>query len=212
MARCPGILERFLPIVRILTPVLILLLSSFAHADKKPLIVVGDRSYAPMEFLDNEGKARGIMVDIWRLWSRKTGIPVDYRCMDWSDAINAVLTGRADVVADIFYSEKRARLFDFSPSFLTMSTSLFFHRNLYGIKGLEDLTGFQVGVVKGDYAQEFIETRYPNISTVPFSTYEEMVRGAGAACCEGNPGVNESVPIRILLVTVSGIYFINKSC
>jgi hypothetical protein len=40
-------------------------------------VVVG-QDYTPFYFRDHEGRADGWLVDIWRLWSQKTGIKVHF--------------------------------------------------------------------------------------------------------------------------------------
>ena len=37
------------------------------------LIIAMDRAYPPMTFLNAQGKPAGLLVDLWRLWSAKTG-------------------------------------------------------------------------------------------------------------------------------------------
>ncbi len=73
--------------------------------------MVGDQSYAPFEFKDAKGKPRGIFVDIWKLWEKKTNIKVQYRLMKWKDALEGVKKGKYDVVGGIFYSKERDKFF-----------------------------------------------------------------------------------------------------
>jgi PAS domain S-box-containing protein len=151
-----------------------------ALAQEKTLIIVGDRSYAPFEFLSSEGQARGIFVDIWRLWSRKTGIPVEYRLMEWSRALEAVQAGKADAVGGMAYSQERAQVFGYSPSYYEVAANIFFHRHIFGLKDLEDLSGFHIGVVDGDYAVTYIKENKPKLAITAYGTYEDLIKGAVA--------------------------------
>ena len=91
------------------------------------IIVADDASYAPFAFLDADGKPAGITIDIWKLWSSKTGIPVEFQLTQWNEALDAVLTGKADAIGGLFKTEERQQKFDFTHSFFTISTSVFFH-------------------------------------------------------------------------------------
>ncbi|MDQ7031457.1 MAG: transporter substrate-binding domain-containing protein [Desulfonauticus sp.] len=158
---------------------LLILKCSLVFAQRK-LVIVGDRAYAPFEFLDAKGNPQGIFVDIWKLWSQKTGIPIEYRLMNWIDALNAVKTGKADVVGGLFYSSERKKYFLFSKSYLRIESRIFFNKNMYGVKDL-NLQGFKVGVVKGDYAEDFLHRKYPNLELVLFDTSDKLVKAA----CKG---------------------------
>ncbi|MBI9085656.1 MAG: transporter substrate-binding domain-containing protein [Desulfobacterales bacterium] len=147
-------------------------------SEPRRIVVVGDSTYAPMEFADAEGNPRGIVVDIWRLWEERTGVRVDYRTMDWTDALKAVENGQADAVGGFFYSNRRATSYEFSPPFLEISTSIFFDENIYGIKGLKDLHGFRVGVMHQDYAEEFLQTHAPETEVVAFTSTTDMIQAA----------------------------------
>lgn len=142
------------------------------------LILTGDSDYAPMEFLVKDKKSRGILVDIWRLWSKKTGIPIEYRCMSIKDASAKVLSGEAHAIAGLLYNEAKTTDFIFTKPYLSISTSIFFHESVYGVKGLVDLAGFRVGFVKGDDFSTYLSEHPQSIITVMFDSYEGMVRAA----------------------------------
>jgi PAS domain S-box-containing protein len=159
----------------------LIFVAAFCHdalARPSKIVVVGDSTYTPFEFTNGQGTPTGITVDIWRLWSKKTGIAVDYRCMTWSDALDAVKTGKADAVGGLFYSEERAKIFDFSPAYYKISTHIFFHKNIYGIKDLNDVPGFRIGVVHEDTSEEFIRKHYPNLEVISFPSNEAMINSA----------------------------------
>ena len=40
------------------------------------LRVISDDNFPPYLFRDADGKQTGYLVDLWALWSRKTGVPV----------------------------------------------------------------------------------------------------------------------------------------
>ena len=142
------------------------------------ITIVDDYSYAPFAFIDAEGKPRGITVDIWRLWSQKTGIPVEIKLMEWESALAAVEEGKADVVGGLFRTPHREDIFDFTQSFYEISTSVFFHRQIVGIRGLNDLHGFLLGVVKGDTAEDYIPAKNPSIRLDVYPGVESIVEAA----------------------------------
>ena len=142
------------------------------------VIITDDKQYPPFAFLDPAGRPRGITVDIWNLWSKKTGIAVDIHLMEWDAALAAVRSGHADIVGGLFHTPGREDDYDFTKPIIRIPTAVFFHHQIAGLKGLEDLSGFRVGVVKGDSSQELLRAKYPNIELASYAGAEELVRAA----------------------------------
>jgi len=164
---------------------LIFLLGLFSHdlvaseTSRPPqIVVVDDASYAPFSFLDGNGNPAGITIDIWRLWSRKTGIPIEFRLMQWDAALVAVRANEADAIGGLFRTEDREKLFDFTQSFFTITTSVFFHEQIHGIRGLDDLHGFPIGIVSGDSAQQLILQHDPKAQLLAYPGTEDLVKAA----------------------------------
>ncbi|MBF0551857.1 MAG: PAS domain S-box protein, partial [Deltaproteobacteria bacterium] len=144
----------------------------------KRVVVVGDRSYAPFEFFDATGQPQGIFVDIYRLWSEKTGIEVEYRLMTWEEVLKRLKDGQADVIGGIFPSPEREQLYDFSMPYYEIPVNIFFRNNIYGISKLEDLVGFKIGVVKEDFSEDVVRKKVPQAVVVTYATFEDLVRAA----------------------------------
>jgi two-component system cell cycle sensor histidine kinase/response regulator CckA len=80
----------------------------------KPIRVVMDDNYPPYVFKDDKGQLKGITIDQWRLWEKKTGIHVEVSGMDWGEAQRKMQAGGFDVIDTIFRNEKRESIYDFT--------------------------------------------------------------------------------------------------
>ncbi len=151
-------------------------------ADEAPskIVVVDDKAYPPFAFLDPQGNPRGVTIDIWNLWSQRTGIPVEFQLMDWDAALEAVLQGRADAVGGLVCAPEREPLFDPINENIETASSIFFQEGISGIKGYEDLVGFRVGVVQDDSAEELIRSFYPQVHLQTYPGADALVRAAAA--------------------------------
>lgn len=147
-------------------------------AQPSKIIVADDRAYPPFAFIDADGRPRGITVDLWNLWSKKTGIAVEFRLAEWETALAAVRDGQADVVGALFRTPQREEQFDFTSPNHNIVTSLFFHQDIQGIRNPDDLIGFVVGVIKGDSAEELLMANYPNVKRQTYAGAEELVKAA----------------------------------
>lgn len=154
--------------------------SSAEYPERSPIIFACSSTFAPFEFTDVSGKPAGIFVDFWRLWSEKTGIPIEIRPMDWSLVADALENGEADAVLSLLRNAEREKLFDLTPSFFNQTNSIFFHRDIFGIQSASDLEGFRVGVVNGDAVVDFIAAEAPWMTIVAFPSYRDLVRAAAS--------------------------------
>ncbi len=139
--------------------------------------VVMDNNYPPYIYLGEGGNARGILVDQWALWEKKTGVKVELSAIHWEDALDGMKNGDYDVIDTIFYTRERAEIYDFTDAYARIDVPIFFHNNISGIAGLDDLTGFRVAVKTGDADAEFLENAGVR-DLVYYDSYEEIIQAA----------------------------------
>ncbi len=142
----------------------------------KTITLAISRDSPPFYFVDNRGRARGWVVDVWRLWSRRTGIKVHFLPLAFGDTLRAVKDGRADAHGGLFYSRQRSVFLDYLGPVCPVMTHFFFHRNIYGLRGLKDLRPYRVGVIKGDYALEVLRQRQPGLDLAIFPDNRALFR------------------------------------
>jgi len=141
------------------------------------MTVVADDNYPPYIFRDAKGDIQGILVDMWKLWEKKTGVKVTLVAMDWDKAQTYMLKGHADVIDTIFYNEERARLYDFTKPYAKLDVPVFFHKNLGGLVDIASLQGFTIGVKSGDACIDVLK-RHGISSLKEYSSYEAIVKAA----------------------------------
>ncbi len=151
-----------------------------AHALPEKIILADDKDYPPFVFLDAGNVPSGILVDIWKLWSSRTGIPVEFRLMDWDDAISAVREGRAHVLGGVLKTPGREAAFELTKGFTEIPTGIFFHQQLGGITGVADLAGFAIGVVQGDSVEAVINATHPGMTFARYPGARDLVAAAAA--------------------------------
>ena len=161
-------------------------------------VAVGEDT-APFYFLDPSGKADGWLVDIWRLWSRKTGIKVKFVSVPFCDTLLLTKDGKVDVQGGCFYSEKRAAYLDYVAPLAKCDTHFFFHKDIYGIKTQKDLLGFRIGVIKGDFAVDYLRNNLPGAALAEYVNNGDLFEAVGKG------------EIRVFVIdTPVGLYFLKK--
>jgi len=146
-----------------------------AQLEPEGLSVAYAYDYFPFFFTDDSGAAAGILIDIWKLWSEKTAIPVEFREASWEEAMNMVGTGEADAHAGLFFSEERDRFLDYGSPLTKTETHYFSHRSLPPIPLPGDLASYRVGVIAGDYVEGYLQQRLPPGAVVPYPDYGSLM-------------------------------------
>jgi diguanylate cyclase (GGDEF)-like protein/PAS domain S-box-containing protein len=119
-------------------------------ANRTTISVVLDDNYPPYVFRDAEGKLKGILVDQWALWSKKTGVKAELNAMDWADALDGMRAGKYDVIDTAFQNEERDTWLDFSEPYVNIDVPIFHSNKIGGITDVTSITQFSVAVKAGD--------------------------------------------------------------
>lgn len=157
--------------------VLLLLASFGAFPTPSSIVVALDNNYPPYVFRDRDGEMKGYLIDVWALWSEKSGIRADLRPSEWSAALGAFGGGEAQVIDTIFDTSARRKVMDFTAPYVDLPVPIMVHKDIQGITSVATLRGFSVGVKAGDACGEKLTNggvsrldEYPN--------YEEMINAA----------------------------------
>lgn len=166
---------------------LILLIGSLASCTIAPsstinpplstIRVVMDNNYPPYAFEDDQGNIQGILVDQWKLWEERTGVKVDLSALPWGEALQRMKAGEFDVIDTIFYTDERAKFFDFTPAYAQIDVPIFFQNNISGIADASDLKGFRVAVKTGDADVDYLVSQGIT-DLVYYNSYEEIIQAA----------------------------------
>ena len=146
-----------------------------AFSDDNPVRVVYPVVMPPYSFEDDTGAAQGFAIDLLRLWSKKTGIPVQFSSAIWNDGLQMMREGRADIHASLYYTEKRDAYLDYAAVVVSSKGSIFFHKSISNLKSPGDLKGFRVGVLGGSYHEQYIREYLPEVVLVAYPNLPKML-------------------------------------
>jgi len=146
---------------------------------RSSLTVVMDDNYPPYVFRDSSGVLSGYLVDSWRLWEKKTGVPVRLLASDWDLAQALMTKHQANVIDTIFRTTERERTLDFTPPYAQIPVTIYTHAGIGGITDLNKLRGFLVGAKAGDACVQKLQEA--GVSSVQqYANYEALVEAAVA--------------------------------
>jgi PAS domain S-box-containing protein len=112
---------------------------------ERRVLFLGNESLPPMSFMKN-GKPTGIVIDLAKALAERIHHPVEIRLMNWAEAQQLVLEGRADALLQINPDPQRIKDYDFSDPLLASEFTIFTSVERPGVASMIDLRGFKVGV------------------------------------------------------------------
>ncbi len=139
----------------------------------QPIVFVSQTTYPPFEFVDEVGARRGMCLDLARWIAEIFEFEVEFANMTFQEAQHAILDGRADVLTSFFYSDERARQFDFTDMTWEVPAVIFVRAERPDIREPDDLEGKRIAMQRGDYAAEFLTARGITYELVPTASFAE---------------------------------------
>ncbi|NJL82246.1 MAG: transporter substrate-binding domain-containing protein [Chloroflexaceae bacterium] len=146
-----------------------------AEIQERGKLIVGVKdNLRPLAFYDERGNLQGLEIDLARkLAEMLLGSPeaVVFHPLTNRDRLEAVIEGRVDIaIAQVGFTESRARLVTFSPRYYLDGTALV--TKIPGITKLTDLTGRRVGVLQDSTTIGILRSRLPGVQLVGVDSYQ----------------------------------------
>ncbi len=148
-----------------------------AYLSEHPSVVMAaDASWCPLEYLNDEQEYAGVIAEITRKLESYTGLQIEYKVMDnYTEALEAVQSGQADVISGLADDEAVAKVYNvvLSDPYLTINSAVVSNKELTNLYiGTEHK---KIAVVAGDYVNEEIKNRIANSELIECSSNEECL-------------------------------------
>lgn len=121
--------------------------------------VAYSNDYPPLNFEDQDGQARGICIDYWRLLAEKLGFEVEFLpSAQLSRQLEGLNSNRYDSITDLPLQERHSERFDFSRPFMNIKSYIFVKSHHNDAKDIKEMGDLKLGVVKGNAGQVWSES------------------------------------------------------
>ena len=151
----------------------VLFCPGLARADGDRITVAVPENAPPLFVRQTDGTMGGFAMETLRAVAEKAGIEFDVLVVGTlGGALDAVRTGRADLIPGIGVSREREREFLFTDPFEIIPVTCFVRKDAQGIDSLTDLIGNRVGTITQSVGQERMKSM-PGIKLVLYDTLEE---------------------------------------
>gem|GEM_PF-1255282 len=122
----------------------------------KEYVAVGDNTYPPLIYINHKGQQEGYDIDFMNMLEKESGSRFNISLMEWYNAKQEIVVGRADILIGVVKTPERANFLDFTEPYLETRTVIFVSKDNFVIKELDDLKNYRVGVQKGDMGEALI--------------------------------------------------------
>ncbi|WP_320169207.1 transporter substrate-binding domain-containing protein [Maridesulfovibrio sp.] len=162
-------------VYKLIIAILLLATAIPAPAVSSPLVITHSSGMPPLSFINSNGDADGIIIDLWKEWSKHSGIEVSFDLKDWPGVLSAAITGQADIIGGLFYSKERAEKLVYGDYLFHMKGALFASKKIIEKNGL-NMQETVCGVLKGGYGKDFMQKVYPYTPLMIFNSIEDMFK------------------------------------
>ncbi|MEP3112166.1 transporter substrate-binding domain-containing protein [Nisaea sp.] len=135
-----------------------------------PIRIGINASWAPMDFVDADGKPRGIGAGFLRAMDRRLDGIIEIVPGPWPEIYAAAKAGDLDGIADISPTPARQEIFAFTEPYIEVPHVIFALADAPLLTSLNSLRGKHVGVEKGFFLGDLIEKRFSSSTVSRFAT------------------------------------------
>lgn len=143
----------------------------FASVDE--IVITHNTNNPPFKFVNEHGKPDGILIDLWRLWSQKTGVKVKFLPASFEDSLTYIQNGNADVHAGLFHTPQREKEFLFSKPLMPLKYYYFFHHSIPVTFNVQELESYVIATPKG-FTTSFVKDNFSKLAVKEFNDFPDI--------------------------------------
>jgi len=144
---------------------------------RERIVVGGDHSFPPFEFLDKDGRPAGYNVDLMRAIAREVGLDIEIRLGPWAEIRRQLAEGAIDAIQGMLYSPERDLEFDFTqPHMIAHYVAVARRGEGAPPARVEDLSGKRIVVQDGDIMHDFAVEHGLGANLVTTDSQEDALR------------------------------------
>ena len=154
---------------------------------------VGVYQNEPKIFMDENGRASGIFIELLEEIGVREGWTLDYVPCEWAACLQALADGKIDLMPDVAYSQERDAIYDFHETPVLESWSRVYASSKTPINKNSDLDGKRIAVPQGSIQQRVFQQLMDGfgykVSLIPADSFEaafEMAANGSADAAIAN--------------------------
>jgi diguanylate cyclase (GGDEF)-like protein len=144
----------------------------------QPITVAINKTTYPYMYLNEDGKADGLMPDLWLLWAKRQGVEVEFITSDWLSTLSLVDSGKVDIHGGMTKTVERSKKFAFTPSFFSHDFYFYIHRDFASLTEINQLLPYLIGSVRGSSHAAIVALKYPRLKLRLYDNRHDLYEAA----------------------------------
>jgi diguanylate cyclase (GGDEF)-like protein/PAS domain S-box-containing protein len=140
-----------------------------------PIKSASELDYPPFSIVNSDGSAGGFSVELMQASLQAMGKKVSYSVGPWKIIKQKLEAGKLEALPVVGRSPEREKIFDFTLPYIKLYGAVFVQKSNHTIKNLNDLNDMRIGVMLGDNAEKFIQSKNLGNKLVSYPSYEEAL-------------------------------------
>ena len=132
-------------------------------------------NWPPFEFVDENGRYRGVHADLFHHLAEKIGLEVELVFRPWSELEAMLEKGTVDLSPGIVKTLEREAYLHFTEETFNIPNSIIVRTEEEHIQSLDQLAGLTVAIESAYSTEYYLRTHYPEIHLESYSTTEECL-------------------------------------
>jgi diguanylate cyclase (GGDEF)-like protein/PAS domain S-box-containing protein len=143
-------------------------------ADHQDIIVGASADWKPFNFIDQQGRYKGIAQEHLKLISQYTGLKYRVIVDEWQQNLDKIKNDEIHILGSVFKTEERKSYLDFSNPYFE-SLDYFFIRDDVNVSSFADLDGKRVAISIDDAHRDTIIRHFPNIIIIDVKNFDGAI-------------------------------------
>ncbi len=183
---------------------------------KDSLLVAFSSHYPPYMGVSPSGEPQGLLIDVWRLWSKHTGVNVEFVARDFAEAIDLVTKQKADVLMVYPNNVKLLENTLYAKPIYLSSAQVYVNTTLKDIAGnqVTSLEPFingsgdkKIGLWKNSTIKDLLLARHPKLNIRYFSSISAMLKAAEEGEISGFIGLVDIISARLVQSNLQALFY-----
>ena len=180
-----------------------------AEENSKPLKIISIQNNAPFTFNLPDGTPTGIYVEMWNLWSKTTGQPIEHVIVPYAESISMTKSGEG-VHSGLFIDDERTEWADFSVPFHEVQTGIIYNQNIDPSMTLTEAEGLIIGTQEGSYQDKYLTNHHPQVERFQYNSTRNVLEKLIADDIQAVIGEIPFLNHQLSIMGLEGFFYSNE--
>lgn len=183
---------------------------------KDSLLIAFSSHYPPYMGVSPSGEPQGLLIDVWRLWSKQVGINVEFVARDMTESLDLIAEQKVDVILAYPDHAKIPEEALFAKPIYLSDVQVFISENVKDVQGnsIHSLEQFSqqfsdkvIGVWHNSTFKEQLLVQYPQLNVRYFNSLSAMLSAAEEGEIAGIVGLVDLINAKLVQSNLQALFY-----